>query len=314
MSEPPSTEPLGERPGTKLLDYIALGLILAPPAVVFEIYIKGEPISWPKTVIATLLSWVIGGLVVWASKVWQSWLPPTRWRIFPLILAAENKIWGKASVIALCIGGALALSSFLSNKSTSGPVMMTGFTQQQVDQQIASATNSLQVQLNAANNTIARLEARPASSAQPAPSNQSGPINWQLDGQLVVVTGGGPEATINSILLEGRSTAPVTIKEAYALSGLTGHKREFAANVQARHRLYPVDKVDIPSDAPVCLELVFKPAMSVLDFQDQWGQFQVIIVYSDGKTFVHEFDENFVREKLQRMGAGAFGPHVTPKE
>jgi hypothetical protein len=101
-----------ERPGTKTLDYIALGLLLAPPAVVFEMYIRGDPISWQRTALATAACWIAGGLTVIASKRWQSWRP--KWRS---LIAIENAWWGKGLIIALCMAGVLFLSSFLSSKS-----------------------------------------------------------------------------------------------------------------------------------------------------------------------------------------------------
>jgi TolA-binding protein len=144
-----------------------------------------------------------------------------------------------------------------------------------------------------------------------APQAQ-GAINWNTDGQFVVVTGGGPDALINSVLIQGTSTTSVAIKEAYAVSGLTGHKQDLVANVQYRG-YYPVDKVDIPPQAPVWLELLWKPPLSVKDFLDQWGQFHVTIVY-DGITYEHKFDENYIRKKLQQQIPGAFGPRVTPRD
>jgi hypothetical protein len=317
MSEPPSNDPKRERPGTTTLDYIALGLLLAPPAVLFEIYIKGEPIDWSRTAVATLICWVAGGLVVWASKVWPSWPPLTSWRILPSLVAAENKWWGKAVVIAVCMVGVLLLSSFLSNKNPSSLPPAAEFTQQQVDAKIAAATRTLHDQLSTANNTIAGLQAKavalPPQPQQTAALSNQGPITWAVDSQFLVITGGGPDATINSVLLQGTSTASVTMKDAYAISGLTGHKQELMANVQYRG-YYPVDKVDIPPEAPVWLELIWKPPLSIKEFLDQWGRFHVTVVYDDGTTYDREFDENYIRRKLQQQIPGAFGPRVTPRD
>lgn len=82
------------------------------------------------------------------------------------------------------------------------------------------------------------------------------PIAWNLDSQFLVASGGGPDARINSVLLQGTSAASVSIKEAYAVSGLTGHKQELMANVQDQG-YYPVNKVDIPAGAPVWLAPLF---------------------------------------------------------
>ena len=85
------------------------------------------------------------------------------------------------------------------------------------------------------------------------------------------------------------------------------------ANVQYKGE-YPVDKIDIPPQAPVWLELIFKPPLSIRDFLDQWGRFHVTVVYRDGPPFDHDFDENYVRRKLQQLEPSAFGPHVTPRD
>ena len=140
---------------------------------------------------------------------------------------------------------------------------------------------------------------------------ETGPIIWTEWGQFFVVTGGGPAAQIVSVLLQGTSTAPISIKDAYAVSGLTGHKQNLMMNV-AYKGYYDVDKVDIPAQARVWLELVFKPPMNVNDFLAQWGRFGVTITYNDF-TYRRDFSEVFIRQKLKGVSAGELGPHVTPK-
>jgi hypothetical protein len=152
----------------------------------------------------------------------------------------------------------------------------------------------------------------PQQPQPPGAVPNQGPVAWTLDSQFLVVTGGGTDATINSVLLQGESRASVAMKEAYAVSGLTGHKRDLMANVQNKG-YYPVDKVDLPPGAPVWLELILKPPLSIRDFTDQWGRFSVTIVYDDGTNYSHDFDESYIRRKLQQMIPGAFGPRVTPR-
>jgi hypothetical protein len=152
----------------------------------------------------------------------------------------------------------------------------------------------------------------PQQAQQPAAVSNQGPVDWNLDSQFLLLTGGGPDATINSVLLQGTSTVSVGMKEAYAVSGLTGHRQELMANVQYKG-YYPVDKVDIPPGAPVWVELIFKPPLSIRDFLSQWGQFRVTIVYNDGTNYVHDFNDDYTRRKIQQMDPFAFGPHVTPR-
>src|SRR5258708_14835428 len=83
-----------------------------------------------------------------------------------------------------------------------------------------------------------------AVSAMPSAPIETGPITWDADSQFLVVTGGGPTAAIDSVLIQGKSTTSVAIKEAYAVSGLTGHRQDLIANVPYKGP-YPVDKCDI---------------------------------------------------------------------
>ncbi len=151
----------------------------------------------------------------------------------------------------------------------------------------------------------------PQQPQQPAALANQGPVVWNLDSQFVVGSPAGPGGTINAVLLQGESTASVAIKEAYAVSGLTGHKGELMADVEYRGE-YPVDKIDIPPGAPVWLELDFKPPLSVGEFISQWGRFRVTIVYDNG-TYRHDSDENYIRGKIQQIIPNAFGPHVMPR-
>jgi hypothetical protein len=177
------------------------------------------------------------------------------------------------------------------------------------------------MQMQAAMDEVTRerdeLQRQIASSQQgrappTATAPDTSPINWTFDSQFLVNTGSGSNALINSVLLQGTSTTSVAIKEAYAVSGLTGHKQELMANVSSKG-YYPVDKVDIPPQAPVWLELVFKPPLSIRDFLDQWGKISIKIVYNDGTYVERDFDETFVRRKLQQI-PGALGPHITPRD
>jgi len=107
---------------------------------------------------------------------------------------------------------------------------------------IAKATAPLQAKLDdmtwqrdAALSYVTNLKKQLETSQQapqPSPPSDTGPINWLSDSQFLVVSGGGPDALIHSVLLQGTSTASVAIKEAYAVSGITGHKQELMANVQ----------------------------------------------------------------------------------
>jgi hypothetical protein len=197
-----------------------------------------------------------------------------------------------------------------------------GFTQEQVDAKIAAAVANLKAQLNDAQKQITRLlDAQKAVSSSGGPrglsqtsSNTQGPVTWYTDSQLLVVSGSSLNAVVHGVLFMGKSNRSVAVKEAYVISGLTGHKQEVMANVHSRGSYYPVDKVDIPPNAPVQLDLVFNPPLSVRDFLDQWGKFRFTVVYVGGETFERDYDEDYVRQQLQRNVPDAFGPRVTPRD
>jgi hypothetical protein len=148
-------------------------------------------------------------------------------------------------------------------------------------------------------------------SSPPPPPAQSGPIIWNTDGQLFVV-GGDAVHSVHGALFRGISTTLVTIKEAYAISGLTGRRQELKANIPNRG-YYDADKVDIPPQAAVQLDLVWNPPIPLKDFVDQWGKFHITIAYN-GITYEREFDETYVRQKIREQSPDAFGPRVTPRD
>jgi hypothetical protein len=189
-----------------------------------------------------------------------------------------------------------------------------------LDQQLARMRSELQAtstQRDAYQVEIQRLKQKASNSSAappPQPPTPSGPVNWSFGGQLIVASGGGQSAVVNGLIFQGRSEVPLHFKDAYLISGLTGHKVELKANVQQHGTYYPVTAVDVPAGASVQLDYIFDPALSVRDFFDQWGKFRFIIVYDDGTSFEHEFQEDQVRAKAQLMIPNAFGPRVTPRE
>jgi hypothetical protein len=227
---------------------------------------------------------------------------------------------------AFIIGGAVALAFGIFRLATQGPATVTSDQQpsptsdqlaaerrgrEGLERQLATTRTELQ-------NTLAQLEQERQKHAAPPPpataapaANQAGPINWNLNGQFLVVSGGGPDAKIHNVLFQGTSTAPVRITQAFAVSDLTGRRQEIKANVPYRG-YYPVNEVDIPSEANVQLVLIWDPPLSIADFQAQWGKFRIVVSYDD-THYEHRFDENFIRRHLEQMIPGVFGPRVTPR-
>jgi hypothetical protein len=147
----------------------------------------------------------------------------------------------------------------------------------------------------------------------PTVYTEGGPIGWVLDSQFLVSSYGNSGDEINSVILQGKSRATVGFKEAYAVSNLTGHRQSFFIDVPYKGS-YPVTKVDIPPQADVQLGLYWNPPLLVRDFLAEWGKFRVVITYDDGTTWGHEFDEAYVKGRLNRQIPSAFGPRVTLKD
>jgi hypothetical protein len=140
------------------------------------------------------------------------------------------------------------------------------------------------------------------------------PVSWFSDSQLFIASGGPPNGSqVHGILIMGESTATTGMKEAYLVSGLTGHKQALKANVHSVGAYFPVDKVDIPAGAPVQLDLIFDPAIPLKDFMDQWAKFRFTVVYADGTFYERDYDETYVRQKMQQVVPEAFGPRMTPR-
>jgi len=184
--------------------------------------------------------------------------------------------------------------------------------------ELIDSINKLQSQVNKTTGDLETTKRQLSDAQRMTPPSAFGPtlteigaINWNPDFQLII-TGGGPTAQINSVLFQGTSTASVDMKEAYAVSGMTGHKQELMENVQYKG-YYHVDKVDIPSQAPVWLELIFNPPLSARDFLDQWGKFKIAVTYN-GTTFDKSYDEEYIRRVLRATNPGYFGPKPTPKD
>jgi hypothetical protein len=158
------------------------------------------------------------------------------------------------------------------------------------------------------------IGAMPIGSAfGPTVYTEGGAIGWVLDSQFLTTSYATSGDVVNSVFIQGKSRASASLKEAYAISNLTGHRQPMYINIPNKGS-YPVTRVDIPPQADVQLEMYWNPPLSVQDFLDQWGRLRAVVVYEDGTTWEHEFDEAYVRDRLNRQIPSAFGPRVTLKD
>jgi hypothetical protein len=232
--------------------------------------------------------------------------------------ARDARIWIAVLLIFFLYGVApdLYRRATLPIATTTKPE--TGFTQQQVDEKIASAVANLNSQLTEANRQkdVERREAdafrqqiQNAPPRPPAPEDQI-PVSWQPDFQLNWYA--GPK--IAWIRFIGVSAALARIKDAYVISTLTGHKEQLdVANATNFGERWKIDQVEpIPSGAQVILVYEPKPPPSLADFMSQWGAFEFHVVY-DNKEYVKIYSQDYINSKMTREMPGVFGPRVTPR-
>ena len=131
-----------ESTGTKILDYVALGFLLAPPGVVADLKMRGENIDVINTTITFIACWALGGVFVLASHSWRSWRSAVP-RAIPYLVAAENNFWVKGIVVATAMGGALALSSFLSDRSPNPTIVGNVLPDRELDNARKAIVNSV---------------------------------------------------------------------------------------------------------------------------------------------------------------------------
>ena len=255
--------------GTKILDYIALGLLLAPPAVVVKMAIKGEPIDWRKTAIATIACWLGGSIAVWASHNWKSWQSVIP-KAIPYFVAAESKFWVKGAIVATAMGGALALSSILS-PTPQGDTNLTQVRQQQLDEdqkQISEAQDAAhkaeaekgtaERDLHAANQQIGTLQsqlnaAQHAISTNHAPNGASQSLSTDDIATQIGIweSVDTPLSDLNTAINEdysllGEWSEQVKLNKDLFVKSLNTANREFATSLEGLLQLRNTFKRDYP--------------------------------------------------------------------
>ena len=301
-------------PTTKTLDYIALGIILAPAPEVISMYLRHENIDWQRVVISFVVSIAVGCAILWFAHGWRKTagvLAAIRVRIN----RADDYFIVRAAIIAFFMIAPVLISPLISGASKPS---QPGFTQEQVDTKIASTVSNLNSQLAEANRQrdAARREAEnlreqtknaPPQSSEP---KDQIPVNWQTDFQM----NWNGDQRIIWIRFIGASTELAHIKDAYIISTLTGHREHLdVANPTNFGERWKIDQIEpIPSGAQVILVYEPKPSPPLTDFIRQWGAFEFHVVY-DNKEYVKAYSQNYINAKFAREMPGISGPRVTPR-
>ncbi len=144
--EPPPSPKAGDHehhPTTKTLDYLGLGIILAPAPEVIAMYLRHEDIDWQRVATSFVVSIIIGSAILWFAHGWHKTaggLAAFRGRIN----RADDYFVVRAAIIAFFMIVPVLIAPLVS-----GAPVQPGFTQQQVDEKIAAATTNLAAQVGA---------------------------------------------------------------------------------------------------------------------------------------------------------------------
>ncbi len=320
----PSTSPNDTFVG-RFLPLLGGAFLTVPPSVSVAVALKSEHPNWYLVGACILACWTIAAVLVAAGLTWPKWKPNHEVLAGKIVTLSNSKPAWLLLLLLVAVVPAASVGWLVRNKAE-------GYTQAQLDTAVSEAKAPLQSQLTEA---IKQRDARAdelasvrrdlanarqggsqssSPAGQPVPSTTSGPMDWSLNGQLIVGSGGGPTAAVNGLIFQGQSLMPFRFREAYVISGLTGHTEQLKAAVHSVGKELPVTDVDVPTDAPVQLDLTFEPALTVRDFFDQWGKFRLVISYENGSSFQHDFEEDLVRQKVQQVLPNSLGPHVTPRQ
>jgi hypothetical protein len=320
VSNPPPNHE--HHPTTKIFDYVGLGLLLAPPAVVLEMYLKDEPINWWRVGLACLVCWVAGGLAVFASRSWRSWSSIRR--LGPYLIAAEGKLWVKAIIVAIFMAIPSVVSPIFSSSPTpvSEAQMVPKADYDALNEKLTKANEdnaALNQKLDRADEIAAhiqqnlqnvkeQLEATRQAAHQPPPPplpEDQVPIRWQPNFSLNY----NGEKQIIWIRFVGEATALDHMKSAYVISNITGQKEQLKMWLPPDPKRWDADQT-IPRGASINLMMDLAPPLPVGDFLNQWGSFEFHITYDD-KEFLHSFNQSEIEQQLTAIGL--FGPHIVPK-
>lgn len=190
--------------------------------------------------------------------------------------------------------------------------MVQGFTQEQVDQKIKEAVDPIQTQLMTAKERIHELEARaaPTPALRPMSQNDLGPIAWTTNGISFWTNG-----NLLGVLIRGKvGNAPVTLIDAYIISGETGEKKTLKVEMKPGPELDDIVNINtLPPDAPLNLWAVFpSPGLTPTEFIAKWGTFHFYAQYGETK-YDAVFSKKLIEGEVAQQFPGSVGPHVTPK-
>jgi hypothetical protein len=243
-------------PATKTLDYLGLGIILAPAPEVMSMYLHHEEIDWLRVAISFAISIVLGSAILWFAHGWRDTAGKLA-NFRALASRADDYFLVRLVVIAFFMISPVLMAPLISGQNT--PISI-----QQTIGKLPTSPEGLSPGTVWNNGGVLSVTPQPSGreerQAATEPPAHQGPIEWSPE-VIFITNGGSPEPRITSIYFHGTASAPVAITDAYIISGLTGHKEELLANVHPD--LLPLDKIEtVMPGAVVNLQTDLKPSLS----------------------------------------------------
>jgi hypothetical protein len=323
--EPPPSPKAGDHehhPTTKTLDYLGLGIILAPAPEVIAMYLRHEDIDWKRVAISFLVSIPIGSAILWLARAW----PKTAGGLASFkgqINRADDYFIVRAAIIAFFMIVPVLIAPLVSGAPVQPSPAQPGFTQQQIDEKIAAATAAIKDQLNIAarelDETKHQLEVikrNPAASIPPPPppdtTDSHGLIQWEP--RLSWAQSADASGTIFlALTFSGHNRfKAVQLKNAYIQSGITGERRSLLIDAGYDGRFSPSESNPIPADAPINLVAPFSPPLRIRDFIDKWRKIDFVAEYDD-TNFTMKIGEDQIFGMLRGFPDSGLGPRATKK-
>lgn len=124
VSEPlPDTHAAHDSTWTgQVLEFVGLGFILVPPALLGEAFLKNEAINWPLMIAIFAGFWTGGGFVLLIGKKWQKWKLFFNDAITAGIEKGARNIWvWLAVLVAIAFGPTILYSTFSTHTSSTPP-------------------------------------------------------------------------------------------------------------------------------------------------------------------------------------------------
>jgi hypothetical protein len=229
--EPPPSPKAGDHehhPTTKTLDYLALGIILAPAPEVIAMYLRHEDIDWQRVAISFVVSTIIGSAILWFAHGWHKTaggLAAFKGRIN----RADDYFVVRAAIIAFFMIVPVLIAPLISGAPVQQSPTQPGFTQQQVDAKIATALANVNSQLAEAiqqkNAALAASKERDELAQQLQQSQKSSSPTAPYTRKL------GPIAVLNAFSESGAIWRKLVPSNTGILITATPENRELAFNL-----------------------------------------------------------------------------------